>query len=141
VITDGLLLNLTQIRSWSAECETLRDTLKGKASLGTIEPNLQVVLESKGLGHIEISIDISPDTLSQEHRFLGGTDQSYLPGLIRQEKTLLGLYPIVGDKFLRTPVRRTCSELESFSRQPKNGLSRSCHRDMLPPDLYHRHCG
>lgn len=61
-----------------------------------IEPNLNVSLESEKRGHITMKVDITPDNLTQEHKFIFEIDQSYLPALIEECHKVLERWPIVG---------------------------------------------
>jgi len=61
----------------------LAESLQGVAKLDCVEPELRVELRAVDrLGHLEMVVDITPDHLSQKHRFSIGVDQSYLNGLI-----------------------------------------------------------
>jgi hypothetical protein len=54
------------------------------------------VLEVEKLGHINMKVDITPDSLLQKHTIVFEIDQSYLPKLISECKMVLEKYPIVG---------------------------------------------
>lgn len=45
------------------------------------------------VGHLEILVEITPDHLTQEHKFRFEVDQSYLPGLISQCRKILSRWP------------------------------------------------
>ena len=57
-------------------------------------PELDVELRAESLGHIAITVQITPDHLNQFHRYRFKLDQSYLPAFIAQLKTLLTELPI-----------------------------------------------
>jgi hypothetical protein len=61
-----------------------------------MEPELDVTLTAEGLGHITMVVAITPDHLSQVHRFTLVIDQSYLPPMIDSCRTLLQQYPVKG---------------------------------------------
>jgi len=73
-------------------------TVSGKAELAPIEPNPDIAFEMDKLGRIAVQIRITPDHMSQDHEFREQIDQSYLPGLIRQVRTVLQNYPIRGER-------------------------------------------
>jgi hypothetical protein len=56
----------------------------------------QVAGEAKNskTGHLDCTVAITGDHLSEEHRFSFGIDQSYLPGLLAQLGAVLREYPI-----------------------------------------------
>ncbi len=70
--------------------------MSGTAELAPVEPNLHIKFEMDKLGHIAMQINITPEYMTQDHEFREQIDQSYLPGLIRQIKTVLQNYPIRG---------------------------------------------
>jgi hypothetical protein len=71
-------------------------SLAGEANLDCLEPQLSVSLKAKSLGHITLEVSITPNHLTQKHWFQFEIDQSYLPALVRQCRSLLGAYPIKG---------------------------------------------
>lgn len=79
-----------------AGAKTLYKNLQGKAELPCIEPELSVTLEAKSLGQILMTVEITPDNLSQSHKFIFEVDQSFLPKLIATCDEILKKYPIKG---------------------------------------------
>jgi hypothetical protein len=61
-----------------------------------MEPELAVILTAEGLGHITMVVAMTPDHLSQAHRFTFVIDQSYLLSVIDSCQTLLRQYPVKG---------------------------------------------
>jgi len=61
-----------------------------------MEPELGVALTAEGLGHITMVVAITPEHLSQTHRFTFTIDQSYLPPVIDSCRTILREYPVKG---------------------------------------------
>lgn len=91
----GPLLHLSELSHFLKACEKLHETLRGKAELPCMEPNLSVELAvSSPRGNIEAKVRITPDHLSQQHTFGFSIDQSYLPGILRGIRSVLGLYPV-----------------------------------------------
>ena len=90
----GPAIHLSELETWYNEATRLYDTLTGEAALKCTEPELDVLLKAESLGHVVMTVQITPDHLSQSHRFLLEIDQSYLPAFLGQFKTLLTEYPI-----------------------------------------------
>jgi len=84
VWVSGALLQSWHIARFAEECERLRQTLTGSASLGAAEPELFAKLvASDRHGHLEFSVEITPDHLAQEHSFRFETlDQTYLVDVV-----------------------------------------------------------
>ena len=102
VWVSGSVLGSTSLAAWAAECEALRDTLSGRAELHPLEPNLRVLLEPAGrTGALLLAVAITPDHMSQEHRFEFAVDQSYLPQLLDDLRAILHQYPVPAQ--LRAP--------------------------------------
>lgn len=97
IIVAGPILHLSEILHLLDGCEAMKETLQGTASLACMEPNLRVQLEAKAHGHITITVDITPDHLSQWHKFEFQADQTYLQTIISGCKRLLKECPIRGE--------------------------------------------
>jgi hypothetical protein len=109
VWAQGSILHLGELEDWLRQLELMSKTMSGKAELAPMEPNLYARFEIDKLGHISTQIYITPDHMSQHHEFQEEIDQSYLPGLIRQLRTVLQDYPIRGNR----PRERQPSDLKS----------------------------
>ena len=96
VWTGGAIIHLSELVGWVEGCEAMSRTLSGRASLECIEPNLSVQLRASPLGHIAMTVEITPDQLTQQHKFEFEVDQSYLARLIQDCRKVLGDYPIKG---------------------------------------------
>jgi hypothetical protein len=90
----GPRIHLSELETLYNEATRLYDTLTGEAALKCLEPELNVLLKAKSLGHIAVTVQITPDHLNQSHRFLFEVDQTYLPAFLGQLKTTLVEYPI-----------------------------------------------
>jgi len=97
VWAQGTILHLGQLGQWLKELEEMSRTMSGKAEFSPVEPNLYVKFEMDKLGHVAVQTDITPEHLSQSHEFREQIDQSYLPDLVRQIRTVLQNYPIRGE--------------------------------------------
>jgi hypothetical protein len=96
VWTSGPIIHLSEIAHLLQGAREMNTSLKGTATLPCMEPELAVELRADGLGHIEMIVEITPDNLSQEHKFTFEIDQTYLPSLISSCQTILRNYPIKG---------------------------------------------
>jgi len=94
----GEILTLTAIRAWTEDCEKINRNLSGRAVLDGIEPELLVTMEvSDRLGHLKVNVNITPDYLNQQHKFVFELDQSYLPSMIQECKTALSSFGLKVD--------------------------------------------
>lgn len=98
VVARGPILHLCELERWRREAEKLFEALAGEAQLDCREPNLSVLLKAASLGQITIEVSITPDHLAQKHWFQFEIDQSYLPSLIAQCRTILEAYPLRGER-------------------------------------------
>lgn len=92
----GPFLHGSEIASFARELAQLDETLQGEARLGRIEPQLEVIMRIDGLGHVAVTVDITPDPLSQAHRFEFELDQTYVAPLRTSCRTILERFPIKG---------------------------------------------
>jgi hypothetical protein len=90
----GSLIHLREIVALLRSCEKLYQTLEGRAALECIEPNLGVELLARTGGHIHVTISITPDHMSQEHRFDDSFDQTFLPPIIAACRRILERFPV-----------------------------------------------
>jgi len=91
----GSILMASDFRRFRDELTAIDTTLAGEATLAGYEPNLKVTLTMRSLGHLECSVEITPDHLSEFHRFSFELDQSYLPGVISSCEGILARYPVI----------------------------------------------
>jgi hypothetical protein len=92
----GAFIRNTEIAHWQLALEEMGVNLAGEARLECTEPDLAVTLKSQPLGAVEMTVEITPDHLNQEHRFVFLIDQSYLGQLSSQCVGLLAAFPIRG---------------------------------------------
>ena len=100
----GPLIHSSEIEQWANAAERMLTTLEGEANLDCDEPELSVKLLVTQPRQILMTVDISPQRRTQQHRFHFDLDQSYLDGLIRECRTILASYPITGT---RRPKRKS----------------------------------
>jgi hypothetical protein len=97
VWTSGAIVTTMDVERLLAECQRLSDQLAGEATLDPMEPNLRVSLRATDrLGHIQVLVHITPEHMSQKHEMTFEIDQSFLPEIISQCRTILGDYPVRG---------------------------------------------
>jgi hypothetical protein len=90
----GSIIHLREIAGLLAGCEQLYETLKGTAALACMEPNLAVELTGETGGRIGVSLSITPDNLTESHKYFDGFDQTFLPPLISSCRSILKRFPI-----------------------------------------------
>ena len=93
-MTGKITLHLGELARWLESTEELYLTLKGRADLACIEPNLRVELVAQIGGHIDVHIRITPDHMSETHTYKNAVDQTFLAALISASRRILELYPI-----------------------------------------------
>jgi hypothetical protein len=99
VTVSGPIIHLSEIERWRAAIEQMDEALSGRAKLcGDYEPNLTVDLTMDHLGHVAIDVRITPDQLTQSHRFKFEADQTYLRPLLLQCADVLHGFPLRGQK-------------------------------------------
>ncbi|GBF04023.1 hypothetical protein DAERI_010195 [Deinococcus aerius] len=96
VRVEGPFLMTTELARFRDEMQMLYDRLDAEAGLWTIEPELKLRLEGKGTGAITAEIEITPNQMTQEHRFYAELDQTYLPLAIQQLNSILNRFPMRG---------------------------------------------
>jgi len=92
----GSFLRVPELAAWLVALKQMSKTLSGKADLETTEPNLALKMVINKLGQIDLSVSITPDHLTQDHRFDFEIDQSYLAPLIQQLEAVLKEFPMTG---------------------------------------------
>jgi hypothetical protein len=96
VWVSGPLIHLSEIAHFVRGVEVMHTSLQGEATLPRMEPEFTVTLTAQGRGHITMVVRLTPDHLSQAHRFTFALDQSDVPLVIASCRTLLQQYPIKG---------------------------------------------
>jgi len=93
--TTGPLLRVPDLARWADALDRIHARPEGAATLTSDEPNLTVVLRSAdGAGDLQLVVDITPDPLTQEHRFRFVVARSALPALVRQCRAIVQSYPV-----------------------------------------------
>jgi hypothetical protein len=94
VLVSGPFIRNTEIQDWQRAVDVLYMKPEGQAALECMEPGLAVTLKAASLGSVEMNVEITPDHLTQEHKFNFSIDQSYLSRLSSQCARLLENFPI-----------------------------------------------
>ena len=93
-VPQGAWLRSVDVRSFLDDLEIAYEKLQGRAVLYCAEPYLNVVVECQTLGAVEVTVDITPDHLTQSHKFRFGLNQSYLPPVIAACRQILRKFPV-----------------------------------------------
>lgn len=96
VHASGPFIHLSELAGFTNELIRLNDELKGEATLPCMEPELSVKLKADKLGHVSVTVTLTPDHLTQQHKFVFDIDQSYLSGVLKQCHAVLEEYPLRG---------------------------------------------
>lgn len=96
VLVRGVFIRTNEIYDWRHAIDKMLAETKWEAELVCMEPEIGVTLKVRSLGAVEMEVQITPDHLTQEHRFTFAIDQSYLQTLSAQCVRLLNDFPIRG---------------------------------------------
>jgi hypothetical protein len=96
VSVHGNFVRTDEIAEWQTAAERLSAELSGEARLQYMEPNLAVTLKAASLGAVEMEVQITPNQLTQDHKFRFEIDQSYLHSLSSQCARVLQAFPSRG---------------------------------------------
>jgi hypothetical protein len=94
---EGPALMTSDVERFRNELAAASNTLAGEAILGGLEPDLMVTIKVQRLGQVAVEVDITPDHVSQRHRFTVDLDQTYLPALIASCDAVLDRLPVRGN--------------------------------------------
>jgi hypothetical protein len=94
VDVQGPWLRSDEIEVFLNQLEMLDRDLKGNAELACMEPMLNMKVECGSLGHIQVVIEITPDHMTQSHRFKFSSDQTYLASAMKGCRAVLAKYPV-----------------------------------------------
>jgi len=96
VVVEGAFVRTIDIFAWQRAVQELAVNLVGEAKLECLESDIAVTLKGGALGAVDMEVQITPDQLTQEHRFAFAIDQSHLGPLASQCTRLLNDFPIRG---------------------------------------------
>ncbi len=89
VTTGGEILMWSDLTRLLESAQAMYDRLEGSADLSTVEPYLGLSLRMEKTGRVVMTVEITPDHMTQEHRFEFDIDQSYLPPFLTQLRSVL----------------------------------------------------
>jgi hypothetical protein len=92
----GPILHLRELREWIEDSDRMYKTLAGEAKLACMEPALDVLMRIDKVGHIEVRVTISSDSMQEQHLLYFEIDQSYLPDFINDGHHVLAKFPMRG---------------------------------------------
>ena len=99
VVLIGPWLRSAELDAFTRELVVMRESLTGSAHLDSIEPMLDVEMAfSDSVGHLRATVLITPDHLTQNHRFDFELDQTFLDHLIEQCRRVLEAFPVLGPR-------------------------------------------
>lgn len=93
VSAGGPLLSVEDIGRLLAGMESMRRWKSSSAGMSPLEPNLVVSLTGNSRGSVRIDVRVTPDSMTQEHRFFFDADLDYLAGPIGQCQEILRQFP------------------------------------------------
>jgi len=96
VLVRGAFIRTNEISDWQHSVDKLLAAMEGEAKLACMEPEIGVTLKARSLSAVEMEVQITPDQLTQEHRFTFAIDQSYLHPFSSQCVRLLTAFPVRG---------------------------------------------
>jgi hypothetical protein len=89
VTANGPLLTVEDIGRLLAGMEAMQRRETGSVEMSPLEPNLVVSLTGSSKGRLRIDVRITPDPMTQEHRFFFDADLAYLEGPVAQCREIL----------------------------------------------------
>jgi len=95
VTANGPLLTAEGIGRLLDGMEAMQRRGASSAEMSPLEPNLVVGLTGSSRGRLRIDVRITPDSMTQEHRFFFDTDVTYLTGPIAQCREILRRFPAI----------------------------------------------
>jgi hypothetical protein len=93
VTASGPLLTAEDIGRLLYGMEAMQRRELSAVEMSPLEPNLVVGLTGNSRAGLRIDVRITPDSMTQEHRFFFDADLAYLSGPIAQCREVLRLFP------------------------------------------------
>src|SRR5262245_38054617 len=94
VTASGPLLSVEDISRLLAGIEAMHKWEANTAGINPLEPNLAVRLTGNSRGSLRIDVRITPDSMTQEHRFFFDADLAYLAEPIAQCREILRQFAV-----------------------------------------------
>ena len=96
VTASGPLLTVEDLGRMLAGMEAMQARRASSVEMSPLEPNLVVGLTGNSKGRLRIDVRITPDPMTQEHRFFFDADLAYLANPIAQCRDILRRFPAAG---------------------------------------------
>jgi hypothetical protein len=90
----GACIRSNDIARFTQQLEALHRDLRGTAALEPLQPDLNVKVRVDATGHVGVTIEITPDHMTQSHSFEFEIDQTYLATTLAQCHRLLERFPV-----------------------------------------------
>jgi hypothetical protein len=94
VTANGPILTAEDISRLLAGMEAMHQRGASSAEMSPLEPNMAISLTGSSKGRLRIDVRITPDSMTQEHRFFFDTDLAYLAEPIAQCREILRRFPV-----------------------------------------------
>jgi hypothetical protein len=98
VTASGPLLTVEDIRRLLTGMEAMHRRETSSAEMSPLEPNLVVSLTGSSRGRLRIDVRITPDSMTQEHRFFFDAELGYLSRPIEQCREILRRFPVAAGR-------------------------------------------
>ena len=97
VWVSGAIVWLPDLKLFGEECDALRQGQAAVAELPKMEPNLSISIRPVDkLGHFRVTVEITPEHLTQEHRFSFEIDPSQLAAISKACQAIVRKFPVRG---------------------------------------------
>jgi hypothetical protein len=94
VWVSGSILSTYDIKELASETEKMYQNQIKEIEVDPMEPGLRLAMKATdSCGHLELTVEITPDHLFQQHSFQFEIDQSYLPPIEAQCRKILDRFP------------------------------------------------
>ncbi len=90
----GSILSTYDIKKLATESKKMYQNQIKELEVEPMEPGLRLIMKATdSCGHLELTVEITPDHLFQQHSFQFKMDQSYLPPIEAQCSKILDRFP------------------------------------------------
>lgn len=98
VTAHGPFVLTMEIDRFYGSLKTMDQTLSGTARLDCMEPTLDITLTCSPLGQVSAEIALTPDHMTQLHKFTFDFDQTFLRPVLQDCLSILERFPIKGHR-------------------------------------------
>lgn len=93
----GPIIHITELKALREDLTKLSISLKGSVILDTMEPNFRIEFEATSKKEIQVKVHLTPNHLSQGHKYFFEVSQDNLNTFVQELKGILENYPIAGN--------------------------------------------